>query len=342
MDEPVLAVRDLVVEFATSSGAIRAVDGLTYELRRGETLGVVGESGSGKSVSALAIMGLLRSPPARILSGEIRLAGRDLLKLDERERNRIRGSAIGMVFQDPMTSLNPLFTVGAQIEEALYAHKSSITRLAAKARCIELLELVGIASAPMVRGKYPHECSGGMRQRIMIAIAIANSPSLLIADEPTTALDVTVQAQILSVLTKVQSETQSALMLITHDLGVIAETADRVLVLYAGRAAEVADVYTLFDNPRHPYTVGLMGSLPDTERKLERLASIPGSPPTLYSLSRACAFQPRCQLSAGRELCSQEIPPLKEFGAGHAAACHYSDEVDRYRAYVAIESGGRT
>ena len=260
--EPVLSIRDLVVEFKTEDGIVHAVDGVSYDVFPGETLGIVGESGSGKSVSTLALLGLIPQPPGRIVSGTAMFKGRDLLKLKKRELRRVRGNEVAMVFQDPMTSLNPVLTVGSQLGEAIKTHYPNEKDDEVKERVIDLLRLVGVPNPETRYTQYPHEFSGGMRQRAMIAMAIANSPSLLIADEPTTALDVTIQAQVLEVLKRVQAETDAATILITHDLGIVAEMCDRVLVMYAGHIVESGDVETIFRAPRHPYTIGLMNSLP--------------------------------------------------------------------------------
>ncbi|HWB73216.1 MAG TPA: ABC transporter ATP-binding protein, partial [Egibacteraceae bacterium] len=271
MTGAVLAVRDLVVEFDTPEGTVRAVDGVSFDVAAGETLGVVGESGCGKTVTALAVLGLLPRPPGRIARGRILLEGRDLLQLSARQLRQVRGKQVAMVFQDPMTSLHPAFTVGHQVAEALRAHHPRLRAAAARARAAELLELAGVPRAHGRVGDYPHQWSGGMRQRAMIAMAIANRPKVLVADEPTTALDVTIQAQVLEVLRVARQQTGAGMVLITHDLGVVAETADRVAVMYAGRIVEVGDVETIFGAPRHPYTLGLMASLPRPDTDLRRL-----------------------------------------------------------------------
>ncbi len=327
MTEPVLSVRDLVTEFDTSDGVVHAVHHVSFDIYPGETLGVVGESGSGKSVTVMSILGLIPSPPGRITSGEILFKGRDLLKLSERELRKVRGGEVAMVFQDPMTSLNPVFTVGEQISEAILVHHPDRGEQGARARTMELLALVGVPNPEARVDQYPHEYSGGMRQRAMIAMAIANEPSLLIADEPTTALDVTIQAQVLEVLEKAREETQASTILITHDLGLIAELADRVVVMYGGRAVEVADVEDIFHSPRHPYTLGLMASLPRLDVDAQRLMPIPGAPPSLIRLPSGCAFHPRCRLQQGRQKCRVESPPLREIEPRHRAACHFSEEM---------------
>jgi oligopeptide/dipeptide ABC transporter ATP-binding protein len=327
--DPVLSIRDLTVEFKTEDGVVHAVNDVTYDLFPGETLGIVGESGSGKSVSVMTMLGLIPQPPGRVVSGEALYEGKDLLTLPKKELRDLRGGKIAMIFQDPMTSLNPVFTIGNQIGEALLAHNDGMSDKQAGQRTVELLELVGVPFAERRVNQYPHEFSGGMRQRAMIAMAIANEPRILIADEPTTALDVTIQAQIVEVLRAAQDETHAATILITHDLGLIAELADRVLVMYAGRIVELADVYEIFNRPRHPYTVGLMDSLARLDADLEWLNPIPGQPPSLISPPPGCAFHPRCVHSQGRAICRTEVPPLKPIGEGgkHVSACHFADEL---------------
>ena len=342
MAEPVLSLRDLTVEFDTEDGVVHAVTGVDWDLYQGEVLGIIGESGSGKSVSMLTVLGLIPRPPGRVVSGEAVFKGRDLLTLPRRELRKLRGGDIAMIFQDPMTSLNPVLTVGFQITEAIKAHHPETNDAAARARTIELLELVGVPSAEQRYRQYPHEFSGGMRQRGMIAMAIANQPSVLVADEPTTALDVTIQAQIVEVLRTAQRETHAATVLITHDLGLIAELADRVVVMYAGRVVEFGDVYTVFERPRHPYTVGLMSSLARLEGEQQWLEPIPGQPPSLITPPPGCAFHPRCTQSQGRARCRTEIPPLRDFGEGgdHRAACHFAEELAQARVVgLGAESG---
>jgi oligopeptide/dipeptide ABC transporter ATP-binding protein len=327
--EPLLSIRDLVVEFTTEDGIVQAVDGVTYDLYPGETLGIVGESGSGKSVSTMSILGLIPQPPGRIVRGEALFKGRDLLKVGKKELRRIRGNDLAMVFQDPMTSLNPVLKVGYQIGEAIKTHHPDTKDDAVKKRAVELLKLVGVPNPERRVDQYPHEFSGGMRQRAMIAMSIANEPSVLIADEPTTALDVTIQAQILEVLKKAQEETHAATILITHDLGLIAELADRVIVMYAGKVVELGDVHTIFSSPRHPYTVGLMDSLPKLTADEEWLRPIPGQPPSLISRPPGCPFHPRCFLSQGRVRCREEEPPLRPIGGtAHLSACHFAEELE--------------
>ena len=328
MPEPILSIRDLTVEFETEDGIVRAVTDVTYDLMPGEVLGVVGESGSGKSVSMLSILGL--SPQGRIPKGEAIYKGQDLLKLPQRRLREIRGGDMAMIFQDPMTSLNPVLTVGDQISEAIRAHNDGINDDAARKRSIELLRVVGVPYAERRIDQYPHEFSGGMRQRAMIAMAIANDPSVLIADEPTTALDVTIQAQIVEVLKAARRETDAAIVLITHDLGLIAELADRVVVMYAGRVVELADVFTIFNEPRHPYTVGLMNSLARLDVDQEWLEPIPGQPPSMIAPPPGCAFHPRCSFSRGRLLCRTDIPVLRQVGENteHVSRCHFAEELD--------------
>jgi oligopeptide/dipeptide ABC transporter ATP-binding protein len=324
--EPLLAIRDLVVEFKTEDGVVHAVDGVSYDLFPGEILGIVGESGSGKSVSTLALLGLIPQPPGRIVSGTAQFQGRDLLRLKKKELRRVRGNEAAMIFQDPMTSLNPVLTIGHQLGEAIKTHYPKEKDAEVKARVIDLLRLVGVPNPETRYGQYPHEFSGGMRQRAMIAMSITNSPSLLIADEPTTALDVTIQAQVLEVMKRVQSETHAATILITHDLGIVAEMCDRVLVMYAGHIVESGDVATIFRSPRHPYTIGLMNSLPKLTEDEEWLEPITGSPPSLIDLPSGCPFHPRCFLA--RDKCRQENPPLAPVeGSAHLSACHFSEEL---------------
>jgi len=324
--EALLSIEDLVVDFKTEDGVVHAVDGVSYDLFPGEILGIVGESGSGKSVSTLALLGLIPMPPGRIVSGTAMFKGRDLLKLKKRELRKVRGNEVAMVFQDPMTSLNPVLTVGRQLGEAIKTHYPDEKDAAVKQKVIELLRLVGVPNPETRYTQYPHEFSGGMRQRAMIAMGISNSPSLLIADEPTTALDVTIQAQVLEVMKRVQQETQAATILITHDLGIVAEMCNRVLVMYAGHIVESGDVETIFRSPRHPYTIGLMNSLPKLTEDEEWLEPITGAPPSLINLPPGCPFHPRCFLA--RERCREENPPLEPVeGSGHQSACFFSDEL---------------
>jgi oligopeptide transport system ATP-binding protein len=327
MSETILSIRDLTVEFGTEDGIVRAVTGVTYDLQHGEVLGIIGESGSGKSVSVMSMLGLIPQPPGRVVSGEAIFKGRDLLTLPKKELRSIRGGDAAMIFQDPMTSLNPVLTIGNQLAEAIRAHNPGVKEDAAMRRAAELLDIVGVPNPEQRVTQYPHEFSGGMRQRAMIAMAIANEPSVLIADEPTTALDVTIQAQIIEVLKAAQNETGAAIILITHDLGLIAELADRVVVMYAGRVVEMSDVFTIFNSPRHPYTLGLMASLAKLDSDQEWLRPIPGQPPSLLTPPPGCAFHPRCLLSQGRARCREEIPPLREVQPDHVSACHFAEEL---------------
>ena len=317
MSDPVLSVRDLRVAFRTEDATVRAVRGLTFDLAPGEILGIVGESGSGKSAAAMALTALNRSANAT-LEGEVLLNGRNLLALPERQLRSVRGAEIAMIFQDPMTSLTPVYRVGALIGEVLRAHEP-LSRSQARARAIELLEEVGIPDAAGRVDDYPHEFSGGMRQRVMIAMALACRPAVLIADEPTTALDVTIQAQILALMRTLQDETGTAIVLITHDLGVVAEVADDVVVMYAGRIVERAPVAALFADPQHPYTIGLLGSIPRLHVEQARLAAIEGQVPGPETTVHGCRFHPRCPFAVER--CRREDPPLVEIVPGHAAAC---------------------
>jgi oligopeptide/dipeptide ABC transporter ATP-binding protein len=327
--EPILSVDELTVEFKTEDGVVHAVTDVTYDLFAGETLGIVGESGSGKSVSVMTMLGLIPQPPGRVVRGHALYEDEDLLKMPKKRLRELRGGKIAMIFQDPMTSLNPVFTIGDQIGEAIEAHNPGIGNKQVRERTIKLLELVGVPFPERRVNQYPHEFSGGMRQRAMIAMSIANQPRILIADEPTTALDVTIQAQIVEVLRAAQEETHAATILITHDLGLIAELADRVVVMYAGRVVELGGVYEIFNSPRHPYTVGLMNSLARLDADLEWLNPIPGQPPSLISPPPGCAFHPRCIQSQGREICRTEVPPLRPIGEGgkHASACHFAEEL---------------
>lgn len=323
-EEPLLKIEGLRTEFSTHSGLVTAVAGAGYQVARGETVGVVGESGSGKSVTVASILGLLPPKTAQVTAGTAMFNGRDLLAMSESQLRRVRGAEIGLIFQDPMTAFNPVMTVGAQIAESLREH-GEYSRASAKRRVAELLAEVGIPDPAHRASQYPHEFSGGMRQRAMIAMAIANRPALIIADEPTTALDVTVQAQILDLLRTVQRESDAALILITHDFGVIAEVVDRVVVMYSGRVVESADVDTAFHAPVHPYTSGLLRSLPVIDRRVPELPTIGGQPPNPLHLPVGCAYTPRCDRSHGRPECGVE-PPLVEVGDEHRAACHFSNE----------------
>lgn len=331
-----MEVSDLYVQFKTDLGIVRAVDGVSYTVGPGETLAVVGESGSGKTVSALSVMGLV-PPPGRIVSGSVRLRGQDLVGMPEEELRRVRGRSIGMIFQDPLSALNPVMTVGKQISEAVRIHQA-ISRRQAKTRAVELLDLVGIPNAAARADQYPHEFSGGMRQRVLIAIAVANNPSVLIADEPTTALDVTIQAQILDLLKTLQQSYGMALVLITHDFGIVAEQADRVLVMYAGRVVEYAEVDLIYKSPLHPYTMGLIASVPRLDREAtERLTPIAGHPPSLIQVPCGCAFHPRCPCV--KELCRETTPSLNAVAsASHFVSCHFAGSLT---GTVSSEEEGR-
>ena len=313
-----LEVDDLVVEFGTDDGVFRAVDGVSLSLEAGRSLGVVGESGCGKSVTALSIMGLIAQPPGRIARGSIRFEGVDLLELGASALRDLRGNQLAMIFQEPMTSLNPAFTIGEQIVEGLLRHKP-MSPNQAREHALEMLRRVRMPSPEARFDDYPHRLSGGMRQRAMIAMALACEPRLLIADEPTTALDVTIQSQILDLMRTLRSETGTAVMLITHDLGVVAEFADDVVVMYAGRVVERASVEALFEEPQHPYTIGLLGSIPRLDLDQPRLAAIEGQVPMRISGIKGCAFAPRCPFAVAR--CRDEAPPLIEVTPGHFAAC---------------------
>ncbi|HEX2024475.1 MAG TPA: ABC transporter ATP-binding protein, partial [Acidimicrobiales bacterium] len=329
--DAMLEVEDLRVHFDTPEGVVKAVDGVSWSLRAGETLGMVGESGSGKSVSALAIMGLLPVPPAGFPSGHVHYGGRDLLAAGEKELRHIRGNEISMIFQDPLTSLNPVFRVGSQVAEALRAHEN-VGRAVASRRAVDLLGEVGIPDAARRADDYPHQLSGGMRQRVMIAMALALDPRVLLADEPTTALDVTVRTQIMDLLSRLQADRGTAVVLITHDLGLVAGRADRVLVMYAGRAVEVAPVEDLYHRPRHAYTLALLSSLPRLDQPAEeRWRPIAGQPPSLVAVPPGCPFHPRCPFAT--EICRAELPALvsKDHPA-HLAACHHSDRVGEHAA----------
>jgi peptide/nickel transport system ATP-binding protein len=325
--ETVLEVKNLQTVFFTNSGLFRAVDDVSFTVRRGETLAIVGESGCGKSVSALSIMRLVPDPPGRVIGGSVMLEGTDLLELDESEMREIRGNRISMIFQEPMTSLNPVMRIGDQIVEVVRLHREISAKDAWK-QAVDMLRLVRIPEPERRALEYPHQLSGGMRQRAMIAMALACRPALLIADEPTTALDVTIQAQILALIVDLQTRLGTGLILITHDLGVVAQTAQRVIVMYAGKKVEEATVEALFENPRHPYTRGLMASMPaviSLEAKEDaRLTEIPGMVPSLTNLPPGCAFAPRCKLAIDR--CRAEYPPLQDFD-GHLAACWRADEL---------------
>jgi oligopeptide transport system ATP-binding protein len=329
MADSLLSVNDLKMYFHTRDGVVKAVDGVSYSLEKGETLGVVGESGSGKSVTALTMMGLIEMPPGRIEGGDAVFKGRSLLTMPSHELRSIRGNEISMIFQDPMTSLNPVYRIGRQIGEPLRVHKGA-SKAEAIERAVELLTLVGIPHPEKRVNDYPHQFSGGMRQRAMIAMALACDPDILIADEPTTALDVTIQAQILELMQEVQQRTGSAIIMITHDLGVIADMADRVLVMYAGRPVEYGTLDEVFSNPLHPYTWGLMDSIPLAGMKEKsELCPIAGQPPSLIDVPSGCAFHPRCPYA--QPVCSVEVPAFRKIQGGHAASCHFAGQPEFVR-----------
>ena len=316
---PLLQVKDLRTYFFTDEGVVKAVDGISYDIEEGETLGLVGESGCGKSVSALSLLRLIPTPPGKIVGGEVVFEGVDLLKVDEDEIRHVRGNRIAMVFQEPMTSLNPVLTIGRQLTEALELHMK-MDGAGAERRAVQLLDMVNIPEAATRVNDYPHQFSGGMRQRVMIAMALSCNPKLLLADEPTTALDVTIQAQVLEILARLSREFRTAVIIITHNLGVVARYADRVNVMYAGKIVESADAKTLYRNPKHPYTLGLLKSVPrlDEARKA-RLEPIEGVPPDLINLPQGCPFYPRCSFRIDR--CAQEMPPLMKVEEKHYSAC---------------------
>ncbi|KNZ69030.1 oligopeptide/dipeptide ABC transporter ATPase [Thermincola ferriacetica] len=320
MAETLLAVEDLKTYFYTEAGVVKAVDGVSFTLKKGETLGVVGESGSGKSITAMSILQLIASPPGRIVGGKIIFNGENLLDKSPEEIRKIRGNEIAMIFQDPMTSLNPVLTIGEQLIEVIILHQKLDKKSAAK-KAVEMLSLVGIPEAEKRLKAYPHQFSGGMRQRAMIAIALSCNPKLLIADEPTTALDVTIQAQILKLMNDLKERFHTSIMMITHDLGVVAEICDDVVVMYAGRPVEYADVNTLFESPLHPYTWGLLASLPRIDdREKKRLEPIEGLPPDLVNMPPGCPFAPRCKKAM--EICRVQRPEYREIKKGHLVACH--------------------
>ncbi|WP_330298394.1 ABC transporter ATP-binding protein [Streptomyces sp. NBC_00503] len=318
-----LEVRDLHVEFKTRDGVAKAVNGVNYSVDEGETLAVLGESGSGKSVTAQAVMGILDMPPGRIAGGEILFKGKDLLKMKEEERRKIRGAEMAMIFQDALSSLNPVLSVGAQLGEMYEVHRG-MSRKDARAKAVELMDRVKIPAARQRVGDYPHQFSGGMRQRIMIAMAMALEPSLIIADEPTTALDVTVQAQVMDLLAELQRELNMGLILITHDLGVVADVADKIAVMYAGRIVESAPVHEIYAAPAHPYTRGLLDSIPRLDQKGQELYAIKGLPPNLLAIPPGCAFNPRCPMA--QAACRTDVPPLAEVGPDRASACFFWKE----------------
>jgi len=323
--EPLLVLEDVKTYFFTDAGIVPSVDGVSYAIERGKTLGVVGESGCGKSVTALSIMGLVPSPPGKTIGGRILFEGKNLLELSTPEMRKIRGNRIGMIFQEPMTSLNPVYTVGNQIIEAVQLHLR-LPASDARALAIEMLTKVGIPSPEQRVDEYPHQLSGGMKQRVMIAMALVCNPALLIADEPTTALDVTIQAQILDLLNELRDELGMSVLMITHDLGVVAEVSDAVVVMYAGKVVEYAPVVELFQNPCHPYTLGLFKSLPDIDvPRGSRLPTIPGMVPSPLMFPTGCRFRTRCTFAT--ELCSREDPPTVDLGGDHFVSCHFVDAV---------------
>jgi oligopeptide/dipeptide ABC transporter ATP-binding protein len=334
--DPVLSVRDLVVEIETPRGTVRPVDGVSFDVLPGEVLAVVGESGSGKSVTVLAVMGLL-PPNARIVSGEVLLHGEDLRRATRARLRALRGAELAMVFQDPMTALNPVHRVGKQIGEMVRLHAKGLSRKQVEARVVELLERVHVPDARHRARNYPHQFSGGMRQRAVIAMAMAHDPGLLIADEPTTALDVTIQAQVMSVLREVREEVGSSLVLITHDLGLVAQTADRIVVMYSGRVAETGTADEVFHAPQHPYTVELLRSLLHADSTSEKAYALPGLPPNIAARPSGCAFRTRCQLGGDRERCAQVVPLPLVRGDGRVSACHYPDEVPEFAAAGSAE-----
>lgn len=324
MADTILDIKDLTIHYITVDGVVSAVNHIDLSIRQGETVGLVGETGAGKTTTALGIMGLIPDPPGKVLSGEILFEQEDLLKKNKKEMRRVRGDKISMIFQDPMTSLNPILTVGEQIAEVIRLHEKK-SKLEAAAKAKEMLELVGIPGERY--GEYPHQFSGGMKQRVVIAIALACSPDLLIADEPTTALDVTIQAQVLELMTKLKEEMGTSMLLITHDLGVVAEVCDRVAIMYAGEIMEYGDLEAIYDKTAHPYTQGLFGSIPDLDRDAERLLPIAGLMPDPTDLPAGCSFAPRCPRCESR--CEAEKPQTRELAPGHLVKCHFAEEGKR-------------
>jgi peptide/nickel transport system ATP-binding protein len=325
MPEKLLTVKNLKTYFTTDSGTAKAVDGVSFSIDRGETLGLVGESGCGKSVTSLSIMRLIPDPPGKIVGGSIKFRGRNLIDLPDDEMREVRGNDIAMIFQEPMTSLNPVYTCGFQIDEAVRLHQN-LDAEAARAKTVEMLQLVGMPDPEQRANEYPHQLSGGMRQRVMIAMALSCTPDVLIADEPTTALDVTIQAQILELLERLQSELGMAALMITHDLGVIAEVADRVAIMYAGKIVETASVEQIFEHPRHPYTIGLLESIPKLHEKTDKLSVIPGTVPDATRFPEGCRFAPRC--SRAEDICRTREPALlavEQPGEEHAIACWFGE-----------------
>jgi len=326
--EKLIDVNDLSTYFYTEEGVVKAVDGVSFEIYPGETLGIVGESGCGKSVTSLSIMRLIESPPGKIVSGEIMYDGKDLTEQTQRKMRKIRGNEISMIFQEPMTSLNPVYTVGDQISEAILIH-NDVNKKEAREQSIDMLRKVGIPLPEQRVDEFPHQLSGGMRQRVMIAMALSCDPNLLIADEPTTALDVTIQAQILELMNDLKARFGMAIMMITHDLGVIAEVSDRVAVMYAGKIVEYTDVETLFADPKHPYTWGLMSSIPRLEKELDRLEAIPGIVPNPLDFPEGCKYHTRCPLADDK--CRAEEPEIEELEAGHHVACWHYKELEELK-----------
>ena len=324
-----LSVRDLEVQYTTGGQVVHAVNGVSFDLRRGKTLGLVGETGAGKTTIARSIMRVLPNPPAKIMGGEIFLEGEDLLKISEKEMRRIRGNKISMIFQDPMTALNPIFTIGSQIEEVIKLHNEHFSRREVIEKAVEILEMVGIVRDRY--NEYPHQFSGGMKQRVIIAMALACNPSLLLADEPTTALDVTIQAQVLDMMTRLKEQYRTSMIMITHDMGIVAEVCDSVAVVYAGEIVEIADKEELFDHPLHPYTTGLFNCIPDIHKKTEMLYTIPGFPPDPSDLPKGCHFHPRCPHAC--DACRGGTIPMLEVRPGHFCRCSYLKS-DREGAYV--------
>ncbi|MBE0489291.1 MAG: ABC transporter ATP-binding protein [Halomonas sp.] len=328
-NKPLLSVKDLKVHFKTDDGIVPAVDGVSFDINEGETLAVVGESGSGKSVTSLAIMDLLPKGKGYVAGGEMLFEGDDLVKMEKQKRQTLRGNRISMIFQEPMTSLNPVFTCGYQIAEAVALHQK-LDKKAAWKKAIEMLDLVSIPEPAQRAKEYPHQLSGGMRQRVMIAIALSCNPRLLIADEPTTALDVTIQAQILDLMRNLQKEIGTSILFITHDLAVVAEMADRVVVMYTGRAVEESGVFEIYERPTMPYTQGLLNSIPswagDKKGKKERLVAIPGNVPSPLNLPPGCSFEPRCRYA--KDICTKKVPPLETIGGDHRVRCVRWQEIE--------------
>jgi peptide/nickel transport system ATP-binding protein len=325
MAESMLKIQDLKTHFHGDDGVVKAVDGVTITVGKGETVGVVGESGCGKSVTSLSVMRLLHDTPGEIMDGTIEFDGKNLLELSEKEMRMIRGNDIAMIFQEPMTSLNPVYKIGKQLEEAIQLHLK-YNKKEARNHAIKMLQLVGLPRAEDIINEFPYQLSGGMRQRVMIAMAMACHPKLLIADEPTTALDVTIQAQILDLMRNLREESETAIMLITHDLGVVAEMCDRVVVMYAGKVVEETDIITLFENPKHPYTKGLIGSVPKLGENVEKLDSIPGNVPTPDNMPKGCKFAPRCE--SVMDVCLEHDPDLLETDEGHSCRCWLFQKTD--------------